>query len=238
MVAINEFLWFQDVVNHFRPMKMRKQIGKTYRVTLHTHPTPKYLEGGNASKSNTHWYQHISLIPLLMVMVSPRYSWEWFHLDGSEMMFPQNLWWIFMVSGCGKPCQTHEDEENIGKHIESHYIHIQPQNTSKVEMIPNQIPIGINTYHWFLSWWWWFLLCIVGNGPSWWVWNDVPIAFVVNIYGFRIRQTISDPWRWGKDRKNILGHITYTSNPKIPGRMRLVRLTAGDAGSCLKEPGV
>ena len=123
-----------------------------------------------------------------------------------------------MVSGCGKPFQTHEDEENIGKHIGSHYIHIQPQNTLKAEMIPDQIPIGINTYHWFLSWWWWFLLCIVGNGPSWWVWNDVPIAFVVNIYGFRIRQTISDPWRWGKDRKNILGHITYTSNPKIPRR--------------------
>ena len=54
---------------------------------------------------------------------------------------------IFMVSGCGKPFQTHEDEENIGKHIGSHHIHIQPQNTWKVEMVPNQIPIGINTYH-------------------------------------------------------------------------------------------
>ena len=50
-----------------------------------------------------------------MVMVSPRYSWEWFHLEGSEIMFPYHLWLIFMVSGCGKPFQTHEDEGQIGK---------------------------------------------------------------------------------------------------------------------------
>ena len=102
MVAINEFLWFQDVVNHFRPMKMRKQIGKTYRVTLHTHPTPKYLEGGNASKSNTHWYQHISLIPLLMVMVSPLYSWEWSILAGlkwcSHSICGEYLWFRDVVN--------------------------------------------------------------------------------------------------------------------------------------------
>ena len=66
----------------FQTHEDEENIGKTYRVTLHTHPTPKYLEGGNASKSNTHWYQHMSLISLLMVMVSPLYSWEWSILMG------------------------------------------------------------------------------------------------------------------------------------------------------------
>ena len=27
------------------------------------------------------------------------------------------MWWISMVSSLGKPFQTHEDKENIGKHI-------------------------------------------------------------------------------------------------------------------------
>ena len=120
MVAINEFLWFQDVVNHFRPMKMRKQIGKTYRVTLHTHPTPKYLEGGNASKSNTHWYQHISLIPLLMVMVSPLYSWEWSILTGlkwcSHSICGEYLWFRDVVNHF-RPMKMRKTLENISGHI-------------------------------------------------------------------------------------------------------------------------
>ena len=37
---------------------------------------------GNDSKSSTHWYQHISLISLLMVMVSLLCSWEWSILMG------------------------------------------------------------------------------------------------------------------------------------------------------------
>ena len=62
--------------------------------------------------------------------------------------------------------------------------------------------------HWYLCWWWWWLLGTVGNGPSWWVWNDydVSIAFVKNIYGFRMWWTISDAWRWEKIGKHIRSH--------------------------------
>ena len=68
----------------FQTHEDEEKIGKTYWDTLHTHPTPKYLEGGHDSKSNTHWYQHISLISFLMVMVSPLYSWEWSILMGRK----------------------------------------------------------------------------------------------------------------------------------------------------------
>ena len=76
-----EYFWFQDVVNHFRPMKTRKNKLDhiTYTSNLKTH------QGGNDSKPNTHWYQHISLISLLMVIFSPLYSWEWSILMGLKL---------------------------------------------------------------------------------------------------------------------------------------------------------
>ena len=70
-----EYFWFQDVVNHFRPMKMRKrhiQPQNTSNVEMLSNKIPII----------THWYQHISLISLLVVMVSPLYSWEWSILMG------------------------------------------------------------------------------------------------------------------------------------------------------------
>ena len=117
-----DFLWFQDVVNLFRPMKMRKS-GKTYRVyrvTLHTHPAPKYLEDGNDLKSNTHWYQLISLVSLLMVMVSPRCSWEWSILMGlkwcSHSIGGDFLWFQDVVNHF-RPMKMRKSRTNISGHM-------------------------------------------------------------------------------------------------------------------------
>ena len=85
----------------------------------------------------THWYQLISLVSLLMVMVSPRYSWEWSILMGLK-------WCSHSI--CGE-------------------------------------------FLWFQD--------------------------VVNHYR---------PMKMRKSRKNISGHITYTSNPKIPWRWKLSQI--------------
>ena len=187
-----EFLWFQDVVNHFRPMKMRKSRKNTigsHNIHIQPQNTVKVEMIPNQIPTITHWYQLISLVSLLMVMVSPRYSWEWSILMGlkwcSHSICGEFLWFQDVVNHF-RPMKMRKSRKNTSGHI---------TYTSNPKILWRWkwfqikyplLPTGINSYHWYLCWWWWFLLGIVGNGPSWWVWNDVPIAFVVNFYGFKM----------------------------------------------------
>ena len=54
------------------------------------------------------------------------------------------MWWIFIVLGYGRPCQTYEDQE---KHTGSHDIHIQHHPTPKISKV--EINDCKSIAHWF-----------------------------------------------------------------------------------------
>ena len=162
----------------------------------------------------SHWYLCWWWWWLLGTVGNGPSAWVWNDYDVSiafvKNIYGFRMWWT--ISDAWR-------WEKIGKHIRSHNIHIQPKNTFKVEMIPNQIP---TITHWYqlislVS----LLMVMVSPRYSWewsilmglkWCSDSICGEFlwfqdVVNHYR---------PMKMRKSRKNISGHITYTSNPKIP----------------------